>query len=370
MKEKTRRYSLINLLCEFKDRELEKKYFSNEIKVSIKLMRPVALFLSIVYLLFIIPDFILISDQVILLKILLNRCLVLCAVIILYFFIKNSEKHKHVVTVLTVYEIFISLSFMVIFYQYENPTFLIQVLAVIIIILVVFMIPNRWVNKIAVSLIIFIEFFAISLLIFSDIKFNEYWAAVAYVLLVIIFSSINSYQIAYFKRIQYKNNKDLELISITDPLTGIYNRGKFNKGIELCIKIYKERGVPFSLIIFDIDDLKGINDKYGHLIGDRVIKEVVNIIKKEIREADIFFRWGGDEFVLLLMNTDIKQAGVIAERIRALIDNFDFHTAKHITCSFGVVSYQDGDNADSLLIRGDNVLYRAKEKGKNTVEGA
>lgn len=368
MKNNKGRHSIINWFGEFKDHDLERKYSSNEIKTSSKFIRPISLILGMVYFLFIIPDYFLISDQMLFLKILLNRSLVLISIIIFYYFIKHTDRRKHINVLLTIYEILVSLSFLIIFFQYENPDFLIQVLGVIVIIIAIFIAPNRWIYKIFASVIIYVTFFSLSMLFFKNLKLPHLLAAIVYVLIVIIFSSINSYSISYYKRIQYKDNKELELLSITDPLTGIYNRGKFNRGIDLCIRIYKERAVPFSLLLFDIDDFKEINDKYGHMAGDKIIKDVVNIIKKEIRESDVFFRWGGDEFMILLMNTDIKYAVSIAERIREIIDKFEFQTVGHVSCSFGVVSYQDGDNADSLLIRGDNVLYRAKDKGKNRVE--
>ncbi|HZJ99189.1 MAG TPA: GGDEF domain-containing protein, partial [Tissierellaceae bacterium] len=118
---------------------------------------------------------------------------------------------------------------------------------------------------------------------------------------------------------------------------------------------------------FDIDDFKRINDKYGHIVGDSVIKNIAEIISKSIRDTDIFARWGGDEFVILLPNTDIQQAKEIAERMRKYIRDNLYEMEENITCSFGLASYEKNDTTQSLLRKADDLLFKAKTKGKDRV---
>ncbi len=164
-------------------------------------------------------------------------------------------------------------------------------------------------------------------------------------------------------------NKELIRLSTTDPLTGVYNRAKFNQEFKRNIDYTKRYGTPLSLIIIDFDNFKRINDNYGHLAGDSVIVQFVEIVNKNIRTIDIFARWGGEEFVLLLPNTDLNQGMATAERLRCNIEKHVFAKADKITCSFGVAQYSNDDNMESLLHKADKMLYEVKSKGKNCVRG-
>jgi diguanylate cyclase (GGDEF)-like protein len=116
-----------------------------------------------------------------------------------------------------------------------------------------------------------------------------------------------------------------------------------------------------------VDDFKEINDKYGHLAGDSVAIKIVETISKTIRDTDIFARWGGDEFVLLLPNTDVQEAENMAERMRDCISNNLCDPIRNITCSFGVAAYEKNDTIQSLLNKADKLLLQAKASGKDRV---
>jgi diguanylate cyclase (GGDEF)-like protein len=148
-----------------------------------------------------------------------------------------------------------------------------------------------------------------------------------------------------------------------DPLTGIYRKNYLN---DIGQKILQNKE-KFALVVLDLDDFKKINDTYGHQVGDRVLKEFVNLVKKQIRKEDIFARWGGEEFLLLMRNTTPQDVKHRIESIRKQIENYIFDTVEHITCSFGIACSKDGDDMDSLLYRADKALYEAKASGKNKV---
>jgi diguanylate cyclase (GGDEF)-like protein/PAS domain S-box-containing protein len=163
------------------------------------------------------------------------------------------------------------------------------------------------------------------------------------------------------------DKKNLEFLSSHDKLTSIYNRAKFDELLEQAIREYKQEGLLFSLAILDIDHFKKVNDNYGHLVGDSVLIESVKSIKDTIRRSDILARWGGEEFVLLLPNTSIKEAKSILEKIRASIEATTFEKVGHITISAGVSQMSREETSTTLLKKIDDALYEAKESGRNRV---
>ncbi len=163
-------------------------------------------------------------------------------------------------------------------------------------------------------------------------------------------------------------NMRLEQFATTDLLTGIANRAMFEQVIERYIDRFRLQGEEFVLIFFDIDHFKSVNDDYGHDVGDVVLQEMVRTVSKHIRKRDFFARWGGEEFIVLLNNCSLDEGRLTAENLRQQIEQTEYHTVGHITCSFAVVECQAGDSADNLLKRADIVLYRAKAAGRNCVK--
>jgi len=153
-----------------------------------------------------------------------------------------------------------------------------------------------------------------------------------------------------------------------DELTTIYNRAYFNQELEKQISIYKEKKELFSLIIFDIDKFKDFNDTYGHQIGDDILKGLSKIVDKHTRDTDTFARWGGEEFVIILLNSSLKDAYKVAQHLRKIIQKHNFINDLHVTCSFGVSQYVTTDDEKTLLKRADEALYLAKLNGRNRVE--
>ena len=164
-------------------------------------------------------------------------------------------------------------------------------------------------------------------------------------------------------------HQQMSLMAYTDPLTSIYNRLHFGHFLDAEIDRVKRYGGTFSIIFFDLDRFKEVNDEYGHLVGDEVLKRVAEIVEKANRNADIFARYGGEEFIILAPATDIAGARVHAERLRNDIEHHRFSEISHLTCSFGVAEYKpDADDVTSLFKRADTALYNAKKLGRNRVE--
>ena len=158
---------------------------------------------------------------------------------------------------------------------------------------------------------------------------------------------------------------ELEKLSITDPLTGIYNRRYFDTKLKEKITLAQRYGLKFSLIMFDIDHFKKINDEYGHDVGDMVLIEYSKLISEAIREGDIFCRVGGEEFMIIVPYTDGEKAKKIAEKLRSKVENYK--KIVPVTMSFGVNEYIEGETSDHIYKNVDDALYKAKENGRNQV---
>jgi two-component system cell cycle response regulator len=358
------------LFGEFRNRTLEQKYLNHEIGSSLKYVKLIIIMTGILFFLFFIPDYFMAGSKQIFYKILLIRSGFFVMVLLFSWKIQYFKSCYSLVNWITAFEILASLSFLYICYSYESPTFLRQSFGVILIILIVFWLPNRWINMVLISAGLIIGFFVYSTFHFREaITSIEISAAAFYIMLIVIMSSITSCKNNYFKRIQYLNSKRLIELSAIDPLTGVYNRAKFDKELEKWVAISKRYRTPLSLIIFDIDNLKIINDNYGHLVGDQILIVITKIIRNAIRETDLLARWGGDEFMLLLTNTSEEDAVQLAQRLRKLIAGHKFGKIGYVSGSFGVTMLAEDEDSTSFFYRADQMLYLAKKAGKNQVTG-
>lgn len=154
----------------------------------------------------------------------------------------------------------------------------------------------------------------------------------------------------------------------TDVLTQLNNRMRLNEALEYELKRAQRYDGTFSIMLLDIDYFKKVNDTYGHLAGDEVLKKVADLLKKSFRKTDTPGRWGGEEFLVLLPQLDRINACMIADKVRTAIETTGFPDVGAITCSFGVTEYTSTDSIENLIKRADDALYRAKERGRNRVE--
>ncbi len=164
-----------------------------------------------------------------------------------------------------------------------------------------------------------------------------------------------------------KEKEDYQKLSEIDGLTNTYNRRKLDAEINNIIFNHKKFNVVSSAIMFDIDNFKIINDNSGHLAGDSILKELVDLIKQNLRTTDLLTRYGGDEFIIICPASPVKHAVELSERLQRLLDNYTFISGNKITCSFGVTSTKEQDTKQSLQDRLDKCLYAAKKHGKNNI---
>jgi diguanylate cyclase (GGDEF)-like protein len=193
---------------------------------------------------------------------------------------------------------------------------------------------------------------------------NAAWSVTAVGLLLILIIKLQA------KRQVIEAQRDTAIIqSITDGLTGLYNRPYFDLSIDKMLSASKRYSHPLSIIMLDIDLFKQINDEHGHLAGDAVLKQLASILSSSIRNNDFAARYGGEEFVVLLPDTDIESAMMVAEKIREKIYKVYFEGVDHkVSISAGVSELSPSiGEASQLIANADAALYHAKRSGRNRV---
>ncbi len=155
----------------------------------------------------------------------------------------------------------------------------------------------------------------------------------------------------------------------TDPLTGVKNRTAMENAMKREIGLANRHGHHLSLILLDIDHFKSVNDQYGHLIGDHVLRVVARVAEDTVRDSDMIFRFGGEEFLVLLHGTNLTGAALLAERMRRNIEKQEVFPdlELRITASLGVVALEEDESAETIFMRVDKAMYRAKNNGRNRV---
>jgi diguanylate cyclase (GGDEF)-like protein/PAS domain S-box-containing protein len=162
-------------------------------------------------------------------------------------------------------------------------------------------------------------------------------------------------------------NRRLEEMSMRDYLTDLYNRRALMEKLDFEIKRRNRTKNPLSIVMLDLDHFKQVNDTYGHQVGDQVLIQVADLLRKTVREIDIVGRYGGEEFLVILPDCPFKEAANVAERIRAGVAGFDFKFNLNLTLSGGIAEFKGG-NSDDLIAIADQNLYFAKKSGRNIIQ--
>ncbi len=156
-------------------------------------------------------------------------------------------------------------------------------------------------------------------------------------------------------------------LAYTDTLTSLPNRRRLYEDVYRLIALAERYGQEFCVCLFDLDHFKRLNDTHGRLVGDQVLQEVAQVARLHLRAADLFGRWGGEEFVVLLPQTRLSDAQTALERVRLALHTIALPNVHAVTASFGIAAYLPGDTRESLLHRADQALYLAKTTGRNRI---
>ncbi|WP_100658255.1 GGDEF domain-containing protein [Alteromonas flava] len=167
-----------------------------------------------------------------------------------------------------------------------------------------------------------------------------------------------------------EKNKSLEFLSIHDPLTTLYNRNFMLQRAEEAINTFERFKQPVSIIVMDVDHFKTINDRYGHGVGDRVLVELAQLAQRCLREVDLIARWGGEEFLIMCINSDEEAAKVLAQRITDALRKAPLASIQiPLTCSFGVAQLNEGEDFSTWFDNADRCMFSAKRNGRNQIIG-
>lgn len=188
----------------------------------------------------------------------------------------------------------------------------------------------------------------------------------------VVRTAVNAIERAYELQTAHADRERFQWMARTDALTGCFNRRAMMERLENEVERVRRYGLALSLLMIDLDRFKAINDEFGHLVGDSVLRQIGDLLRREVRSVDTVARYGGEEFVIILPETGAKGARKFAERIRARVERHNFAEAGdplHTTVSIGVagVTAEDAPTPELLLARADEALYRAKNDGRNLV---
>lgn len=170
-----------------------------------------------------------------------------------------------------------------------------------------------------------------------------------------------------FAHRNHDQRERLEHLATIDPLTGIKNRRSMDQELDLAAANAERTGLPYALVLLDIDHFKRINDEHGHVVGDDVLTDLVALLKQNTRKSDQLFRYGGEEFVLLLPGVDGIGLKAVMNNLQQVLRKYMKHPGGAVTASFGVALLRHGEGVDSWLARADAALYEAKETGRDRI---
>lgn len=210
---------------------------------------------------------------------------------------------------------------------------------------------------------IFINLGAVAALMIHGVAFSssvQMWSFAATAIVV----SCCAYAFAHRNENQRER---LEHLATVDPLTGVKNRRSMDEELAIATSVAARNGIPHGLVLLDIDHFKKVNDVYGHSVGDEVLKELVALVQQNIRRSDQIFRFGGEEFVLLMSGVDEVGLRAVMHNLQEIIRGHLKHPGGPVTASFGVAVLNAGESPEGWFSRADAALYQAKESGRDKV---
>ena len=198
----------------------------------------------------------------------------------------------------------------------------------------------------------------------TAMDYSFLWKTFGVLGIITLFFLYRNYELSKYNRI-------LQTISHTDPLTQLFNRIQLDKELARNYELFLRYGTTCGVIIIDIDHFKEINDTFGHQVGDEVLKQFAQLLHVSLRATDIAGRWGGEEFLIICPNTDMKDLLSVAENLRKKIAQHDFaHRITSVTASFGINTFENGKDLNNIIKKADDALYDAKDSGRNRVKQA
>jgi len=356
---------VLNKLCQFRNRDVESDFMDYDRTVSQNIVRVLILIVGLVFALFIFSDFFFYRYKDVFPVTIGLRAIGLILTVATFFLIGKFKHYSHALVMVTLTQLTMFAIYLVNLHLLEATQLYLQFMTAMLFIMSVFLIPNVWKNSFIAGCVVFAGYLIFRANALSPTEPVTLTMQGIYLGICLACCAIFLFSRERSRRKQFAAEKLMEFISITDGLTAIYNRSRFEHVLVSWIKNMRHN--PISLLLFDIDDFKRINDRFGHTMGDQVLVGITEVISAHIRDEDIFARWGGEEFVILFGSTDIERAIELAERLRRLVAINPYADAGNITISIGVAEYRQGESITEFVNRADAKMYEAKRAGKNQV---
>ena len=360
---------VINKLGEFNDPKTESTFRNDFFQTYKKFSSLIIGIIGAMILLFVVFDFYITNNKEFLPITLTIRILAFLVCMFSSFMIVKTKNANLIQLLIVIAHSVVVIAFQSILFINSNHSLQSQFLIFILIIFAISLTPSRWIiTLIFVPLVVAI--FSALVPTYIPVATLDVGAWIECIVYLVISGTIGiffCYSLQILWRKQFISKLELQESSITDSLTQIYNRYKFDSLLNFQVKNSLLTGNTFSLIMYDIDNFKTFNDKYGHMVGDKILISLARIVSDNIRKTDYFARWGGEEFVVLLPDTEINAAHIIAEKLRVLIATNDVSMDLRLTVSLGVAGFTPNDDVDSIIRKVDSALYQAKKEGKNKV---
>jgi diguanylate cyclase (GGDEF)-like protein len=362
---------LINFLNDYgHDTDLRKEYEKDQLIQNHRFVSLVAVSSGFLQLLLMVPDLLRLSSQNAKVTILVLRIIVcFCSFLFAWHWQRRS------ITSVIVYSRFATgleamaiLLFLFVFSQYDPPDFLIQAMGMMVIIMVVFLIPNRFRYRLYLTSGGLAAFLLLARLVMQDsLSRNDHLAGAVYLTIVLMLCSIFSRTLDKHQFLEYKAKDQLIHLNTIDALTGAFNRNKLIDAWGQWFAWCQRYGQPLTLVMFDVDGFKAINDVHGHSVADIVLIELVDLINSQLRASDVLSRWGGDEFVILLPNTSVDESAQVLNRVRRLLSHKLLAGRIAVRCSFGVAAVESASTLDSTIRQADSLMYLGKKAGGDQI---
>lgn len=353
----------MNMFLVFFDKNLEKKYIQWKAPSTRVQVRIISFLTAILYLLYYQTDRLIGPPEALSVMKIFHLYLLPCLAIIISVLSFKKEHYNKMIYLLVFAPIVASVGNYLIVTKFEG--FTIYSFEIYLIILWAFTISGL---RLFHSL--FSAFFVISIstYVFYSLPHEIYIMHCYFMLASVSFGLVSSYMLERLHKNIFLNEEQLKALANTDLLTGLYNRKKLDEVVANEILRCERFGHSFGFIMMDIDHFKNVNDKFGHHTGDIFLKGITEIFKQNMRSTDVLIRWGGEEFVIICLETDINGVLMLVENIRQKVQEHVFDKVGSKTISMGVCMYEKGDSTLSLIKKSDEALYRAKDNGRNRVE--
>ncbi|QAT49171.1 GGDEF domain-containing protein [Caproiciproducens sp. NJN-50] len=343
-------------------------YFNYQLLSCRRYMNKICLAVGIFNELLLIPDLLFIASGTGRTLIVLFRTVFTALLILFSMYYSGNRGFRSFYRMTTAAELLAVALFLFVMVQYDPPDFMIQASGLYIIVLAVFLFPNRYRNMLLVSVLGISGFLFFSWRKLGRLDPNEMTASIIYFSATVLICSIFALGRNKQQYREFLTKTRLLEMSYTDQLTKASSRNRLFSEFARWQKICRRQREPLSLSLFDIDQFKSVNDRFGHTVADHVLVELAGMIRAILPDSNLLVRWGGDEFVVLLPATSLEEAVRILETVRSAVEKKCFTREIKITCSFGVAQMEENSTLDSLIHEADDRMYEGKKRGGNRVE--